>query len=64
MQDEFFWSPVDEAGPFGSGSGADAAAGFNQWRKHNKDVTSIRYLNDLLISWGIPLLDWNELDKS
>lgn len=64
MQEGFFWSPIDEAGPFGSDSGADAAEGFNQWRKHNKDVSPIKYLSDLLISWGIPLLDWNELDES
>lgn len=64
MQEEFFWSPIDEAGPFGSDSGADAAEGFNQWLKHNKDVSTIKYLSDLLISWGMPLLDWNELDES
>lgn len=64
MQEDFFWSPIDEAGPFGSDSGADATEGFNQWRKHNKDVSPIKYLSDLLVSWGMPLLDWNELGES
>ena len=64
MQEEFFWSAIDEAGPFGSDSGADAAEGFNQWRKRNPDESPIKFLSDLLVSWGMPLLDWNELDES
>src|SRR5215213_2008346 len=64
MREEFFWSPIDEAGPFGSDSGADAAAGFSEWRKDNQAESPIKYLSDLLVNWGIPLLDWNELDES
>lgn len=64
MQEDFFWSSIDEAGPFGSDSGADAAEGFNRWRKQNKNVSPIKYLSELLASWGMPLLDWNELDES
>jgi len=64
MKEDFFWSPIDEAGPFGSDSGSDAAEGFNQWRKTNKSSSPIKYLSDLLISWGFPLFDWNELDPS
>ena len=57
-----FVSPIDEAGPFGSDSGSDAAAGFNQRRTTNKTESPIKYLSDLLLSWGFPLFDWNELD--
>jgi len=64
MKDDFFWSPIDEAGPFGSDSGSDAAEGFNQWRKKNQSAAPVQYLNDLLISWGFPLFDWNELDPA
>lgn len=64
MNEDFFWSPIDEAGPFGSDSGSDAAEGFNQWRKENKSTSPIKYLSDLLTSWGFPLFDWNELDSS
>jgi uncharacterized protein YfeS len=64
MNEDFFWSPIDEAGPFGSDSGSDAAEGFNQWRKANKSISPIKYLSELLISWGFPLFDWNELDPS
>lgn len=62
MNEDFFWSPIDEAGPFGSDSGSDAAEGFNQWREINKSESPVKYLGDLLIGWDLPLLDWNELD--
>lgn len=64
MDEDFFWSPIDEAGPFGSDAGSDAAAGFNQWREANKSISPVKYLGDLLVSWGFPLFDWNELDPS
>lgn len=32
--------------------------------KANKSLSPIKYLSDLLISWGFPLFDWNELDPS
>ncbi|MGC4034882.1 MAG: hypothetical protein QM764_02900 [Chitinophagaceae bacterium] len=62
MNEDFFWSPNDEAGPFGSDSGADAAHGFSQWRKTNATANPINYLSDLLVRWNLPLFDWNELD--
>lgn len=64
MPETFFWSPIDEAGPFGSDAGADAAQGFSYWRKINPTVSPITYLSNLLTGWGLPLLDWNELDSS
>lgn len=64
MNEDFFWSPIDEAGPFGSDSGSDAAQGFNEWRKANNTTDPVEYLRELLVSWGMPLLDWNELDSS
>jgi uncharacterized protein YfeS len=63
MNEDFYWSPIDEAGPFGSDSGSDAAQGFIEWRKTNKTTSPIKYLGDLLISWGFPFFDWNELDS-
>ena len=62
MNEDFFWSSMDEAGPFGSDSGAEAAEGFNQWRKRNKSESPVKFLYDLLPSWGFALFDWNELD--
>jgi uncharacterized protein YfeS len=64
MNEDFFWSSIDEAGPFGNYSGSDAATGFNKWRKTNKSASPIKYLSDFLNSWGFPLFDWNELDPS
>src|SRR5262245_922728 len=62
MNEDFFWSPIAEAGPFGSDSGSEAAEGFNEWRKLNKTADPVDYLRELLPSWGFPLFDWNELD--
>jgi len=33
MKEDFYWSPIDESGPFGSDAGSDAAYGFQKWRK-------------------------------
>lgn len=62
MNEDFFWSPIEGAGPFGSDSGSEAAEEFNQWRKLNKTVNPVDFLRELLRGWGFPLFDWNELD--
>ncbi|MBK6826712.1 MAG: hypothetical protein IPG86_07560 [Chitinophagaceae bacterium] len=55
MSEDFFWSPIVEAGPFGSDSGSEAAEGYKQWRKANAAETAVKYLGELLVAWGMPL---------
>lgn len=62
MNEEFFWSAIDESGPFGSDGGSDAAYGFYQWRKEHPLGSPITYLKELFTSWAYPQLAWDELD--
>src|ERR1700760_224494 len=62
MKEDFFWSPIDESGPFGSDGGSDAAYGFYKWRKTNPVASPVIYLKDLIDSWNYPPLSWDELD--
>lgn len=62
MAEDFFWSPIEETGPFGSDDGWDAAYGFLQWRMSNKSANPLVYLKDLIASWQYPFFDWYEMD--
>ncbi len=64
MTEEFFWSPIEESGPFGSDDGSDAFYGFREWRQSNKNISPIVYLKQLMEDWGYPGFDWNELDTT
>nr|WKN33999.1 hypothetical protein K4G66_16585 [Tunicatimonas sp. TK19036] len=60
--EEFYWSPIDETGPFGSDDGSDAAFGFLEWREDHPSQNPKIYINELLEEWDYELFDWNELD--
>jgi len=62
MKDDFFWSPIDDSGPFGSDGGSDAAYGFYHWRQSNPSGSPIVYLQQLFNSWHYPILPWDEMD--
>lgn len=64
MKEDFFWSTVDEAGPFGSDDGWEAAQGFRQWRLLHPLNTPLTYIDDLLDSWHYPIFKWDELDTT
>jgi len=64
MTDDFFWSPIEEAGPFGSDDGWEAAQGFKRWRSENKSENPVTYLIELIEYWGYPKFDWNEMDSA
>src|SRR5450432_1255005 len=64
MKDDFFWSPIEEAGPFGSDDGWEAAQGFRKWRYGNNSGDPLDYLKDLISSWQYPQFDWNEMNTS
>jgi uncharacterized protein YfeS len=44
IPEEFFWSCIDELGPFGSDEGDTALTEFRQWRKLNPTVPTIECL--------------------
>src|ERR1700720_3315369 len=62
MKEDFFWSPIDDSGPFGSDGGSDAAYGFHKWRQSHAAVSPIVYLKDLIASWHFPVIAWDEMD--
>lgn len=64
MKEDFYWSPIDESGPFGSDAGSDAAYGFQKWRKSHATTSPILYLKQLIDSWNFPPFAWDELDTS
>jgi uncharacterized protein YfeS len=64
MKEEFFWSPIDDSGPFGSDGGSDAAYGFHKWRQSNKTISPIVYLKELIASWRFPEIAWDEMDTT
>jgi uncharacterized protein YfeS len=64
MKEDFFWSPIDEYGPFGSDAGSGAAYEFQIWRKTHTATSPIIYLKQLIDSWNYPPFAWDELDTA
>lgn len=64
MTDEFYFSPIEETGPFGSDDGWEAAYGFREWRLSNKTASPITYLKELIAEWQYPFFDYNEMDTT
>ena len=62
MTEEFYWSPIEESGPFGSDDGWEAAQGFREWRSTNKTQSPLTFLKGLMAQWQYPYFDWNEMD--
>lgn len=63
LMDEFYWSPIEESGPFGNDDGSDAFYGFKKWRQSNKHVSPIVYLKELIESWGYSSFNLNEMNE-
>lgn len=64
MNEDFYWSPIEESGPFGSDDGSDAFYGFREWRQGNMTISPTVYLKELIEGWGYPPFDWNEMDTT
>lgn len=60
MNEEFYFSPIDEYGPFGNDDGADTYAGFQEWRRTNKTKGPKEFLTEQISRWGYPTFDYNE----
>ncbi len=64
MTEEFYWSSIEETGPFGNDDGYDASEGFREWREANPSVSPVVYLKELIVDWGYPPLDLNEMNEA
>lgn len=64
MKEDFYWSTIEETGPFGSDDGWEAAQGFREWRANNKTGNVINYLRELMAGWNYPYFDWKEMDTT
>jgi uncharacterized protein YfeS len=64
MKEDFFWSPIDDAGPFGSDGGSDAAYGYYHWQKTHEGLSPLTYLKSLTSSWKYPEIAWDEMDTA
>lgn len=64
MTEDFFWSSIEETGPFGNDDGWDAAQGFREWRLTNKSRSPLTYLKELINRWEYPFFDWYETDTA
>ena len=62
LTEEFYWSPIEETGPFGSDDGSDSFYGFVEWRNNNKNESPVTYLKELIQGWGYPTFDLNLTD--
>jgi uncharacterized protein YfeS len=61
IPEEFFWSCIDELGPFGSDEGDTALAEFRDWRKVNKNVATIECLKWTIEGVGeMEFADYND----
>jgi uncharacterized protein YfeS len=59
LTEDFYWSPIEETGPFGSDDGSDCFYGFAEWRTEHQNESPVTYLNDLILTWGYPKFDLN-----
>lgn len=62
LTEDFYWSSVEETGPFGSDDGSDAFYGFVEWRGENKDESPVTYVNELIEEWDYPRFDLGVTD--
>jgi uncharacterized protein YfeS len=60
--DDFYWSTIDESGPFGNDVGSDAFYEFRQWRTSNQKISPTIFLKELTRSWDFPPFDLDEMD--
>ncbi len=64
LAEDFYWSEADEFSPFGNDDGFDAFYGFKEWRKTNLNISPLKYIEQLIQSWGMPKFDLYSLDTS
>jgi uncharacterized protein YfeS len=60
MNEEFYFSTIEETAPFGSDDGADTYAGFKDWRQANKSDNPKDFLIEQIDRWAYPSFDLTE----
>lgn len=60
MNDTFFFNVIEETAPFGSDDGADAYAGFKNWRTTHKSESPVQFIHEQIEKWGYPEFDIKE----
>jgi uncharacterized protein YfeS len=60
MNDDFFFSVIEETAPFGSDDGSDTYAGFRDWRKNHGSENPTTFLKEQIDYWGYPKFDIEE----
>jgi uncharacterized protein YfeS len=63
LTEDFYWSPIEETGPFGSDDGSDCFYGFAEWRMGNRNESPVTYLKELIQEWSYPTFDLNVTDS-
>lgn len=54
MQDEFFYSIIDETAPFGSDDGWETLYAFKDWRQANNGRSKVDFIHEHIDYWGYP----------
>ncbi len=62
MNEDFYFSPIDETAPFGNDDGADTYAGFKDWRQTHAAENPKVFLYEQISYWGYPEFDIFETD--
>lgn len=62
LKEDFYFSPIDETGPFGNDDGADTYAGFKDWRQTHTNENPKVFLLEQIDYWGYPKFDIYETD--
>jgi uncharacterized protein YfeS len=62
MNDEWYYSPIDDMAPFGSDDAADTYTYFYEWRPTNKSASIKKFILDHFQHWGYPQIDLETTD--
>jgi uncharacterized protein YfeS len=58
MNEDFFWSPIEETGPFGSDAGSDCFYIYSEWLSRNSTGTGMNFLKEHLKKSQFPTFDF------
>lgn len=62
MNEEWYYSPIDDMAPFGSDDAADTYAYFQDWRQANKNASPKAFILNHFQHWGYPQIDLETTD--
>jgi len=63
MNEDFFWSGIEESEPFGNNEGSDGLFLFHEWRASNPKKNPVTFIDYQLREWEYPDFDRNELNS-